>query len=107
MATTKRLAHRAGIGERYNADWAAIVLGVGLGLTVAIEIESMSASDWHGVYPTITSISRLAALVGSYFALVGLVLVARIAWIERSVGHDRLVRWHRKLGPWSDRKSVV
>lgn len=101
MTTTKRLAHRAGIGERYNADWAAIVLGVGLGLTVAIEIESMSASDWHGVYPTITSISRLAALVGSYFALVGLVLVARIAWIERSVGHDRLVRWHRKLGPWS------
>ena len=101
MATTKRLAHRAGIGERYNADWAAIVLGVGLGLTVAIEIESMSASDWHGVYPTITSISRLAALVGSYFALVGLVLVARIPWIERSVGHDRLVRWHRKLGPWS------
>jgi predicted ferric reductase len=101
MTTTKRLAHRAGIGERYNADWAAIVLGVGLGLTVAIEIESMSASDWHGVYPTITSISRLAALVGSYFALVGLVLVARIPWIERSVGHDRLVRWHRKLGPWS------
>ncbi len=101
MTTSKRLAHRAGIGERYNADWAAIVLGVGLGLTVAIEIESMSASDWHGVYPTITSISRLAALVGSYFALVGLVLVARIPWIERSVGHDRLVRWHRKLGPWS------
>jgi len=101
MTTSKRLARRAGIGERYNADWAAIVLGVGLGLTVAIEIESMSASDWHGVYPTITSISRLAALVGSYFALVGLVLVARIPWIERSVGHDRLVRWHRKLGPWS------
>jgi predicted ferric reductase len=100
-AKLAKLAHRPGIGERYNADWAAIVLGVGLGLTVALEIESMSNSDWSGVYPTITSISRLAALIGSYFALVGLVLVSRIPWIERSVGHDRLVRWHRKLGPWS------
>jgi len=101
MNATKRLPHRPGIGQRHNADWAAIALGVGLGLTVALEIETMSHSDWSGVYPTITSISRLAALIGSYFSLVGLVLVARIPWIERSVGHDRLVRWHRKLGPWS------
>jgi len=95
------LPRHEGIGQRYNADWAAILLGAGLGLTIALEVESMSASDWHGVYPVITSLSRIAALVGSYFALVGLVLVARIPWIERSVGHDRLVRWHRKLGPWS------
>ena len=45
--------------------------------------------------------SRLSALVGTYFALVGLVMVSRIAWIEKAVGHDRLVLWHRKLGPYS------
>jgi hypothetical protein len=28
-------------------------------------------------------------------------LVARIPIVERGVGHDRLVKWHRKLGPWS------
>jgi hypothetical protein len=28
-------------------------------------------------------------------------LVARIPIVERGVGHDRLVTWHRKLGPWS------
>ena len=89
------------IGKRHNADWASILLGIGLGLTIAIELESTSRSDWNSVYPTITSISRVAALVGSYFALVGLVFIARIPWIERSVGHDRLVKWHRKLGPWS------
>ena len=28
-------------------------------------------------------------------------MVARIPWVERGVGHDRLVIWHPKLGPWS------
>ena len=47
------------------------------------------------------TVSRLAALVGSYFSIVGIFLVARIPIVERGVGHDRLVTWHRKLGPWS------
>ena len=98
---TKRRNRDLGIGHRINADWASILLGLGLGLTLALEIDTMTSGDWSGVYPSITSISRLAALAGSYFALVGLVFVARIPWIERSVGHDKLVKWHRKLGPWS------
>jgi hypothetical protein len=91
----------ASVGKRHNADWASIILGLGLGLTAALYIESTSHSDWSGVYPIITSISRICALLGSYFALVGLVLVSRISFIERSIGHDRLVIWHRKLGPYS------
>jgi len=89
------------IGKRANADWASLVLGLGLGLTAAIFIETTTRNDWNGVYAIITSLSRIAALSGSYFALVGLVLVSRISWVERSVGHDRLVIWHRKLGPYS------
>jgi predicted ferric reductase len=89
------------IGKRANADWASLVLGLGLGITAAISIETTTRSDWNGVYAIITSLSRIAALSGSYFALVGLVLVSRISWVERSVGHDRLVIWHRKLGPYS------
>jgi len=98
---TKRKSRNAGIGHRLNADWASILMGLGLGFTLALELDSMTSGDWAGVYSSITSISRLGALTGSYFALVGLVFVARIPWIEKSVGHDKLVRWHRKLGPWS------
>lgn len=30
---------------------------------------------------------------------MGIFLIAQIPWVERGVGHDRLVIWHRKLGP--------
>ena len=89
------------IGKSWNADWASIALGIGLGLTSAIYLETTTASDWNSVYSIVISLSRIAALIGSYLALVGLVLVARVPWIEKSVGHDRLVIWHRKLGPYS------
>jgi len=46
------------------------------------------------------AVGRVSGLVGSYLMLIMLVLVARVPWIERSVGQDRLVRWHRTLGGW-------
>ena len=84
-----------------GVDWAAWLLGVGLGFTLALQATTMRASDINSVYSVIASISRLAALTGTYFAIVGIFFVARIPAVERGVGHDRLVAWHRKLGPWS------
>jgi predicted ferric reductase len=84
-----------------GVDWAAWLLGIGLGFTLALEVTTLSKSDISSVYAVVASVSRLAALTGSYFAVIGIFLVARIPWVERGVGHDRLVTWHRKLGPWS------
>ena len=86
---------------KFYADWASLLLGTGLGITVAIYLQNTTARDWTWPYPTIISLSRICAMVGTYLALVGLVMVSRISWIEKSVGHDRLVLWHRKLGPYS------
>jgi predicted ferric reductase len=84
-----------------GTDWAALLLGGGLGLTLALQLTTVRKSDFMTVYANIASLSRLLALVGTYFALIGILLVARIPWVESGVGHDRLVTWHRKLGPWS------
>ncbi|NBS61725.1 MAG: hypothetical protein EBT26_06780, partial [Microbacteriaceae bacterium] len=84
-----------------GTDWAALALGAGLGLTLALQLTTVRLSDFNTFYSLVVSVSRLAALVGTYFAVVGMFLIARIPWVERGVGHDRLVTWHRKLGPWS------
>lgn len=97
MVMSRRVRHARTAG----VDWAALIMGLGLGLTIAIELTTLRKSDISSVYASITVVSRLCALVGTYFALVGIMLVARIPWVERGVGHDRLVTWHRKLGPYS------
>jgi predicted ferric reductase len=84
-----------------GTDWAALMVGGGLGLTLALQMTTVRANDFNTFYAVVVSISRLTALVGTYFAVIGIFLVARIPWVERGVGHDRLVTWHRKLGPWS------
>ena len=47
-----------------------------------------------------TAVGRLTGMVGTYLLLVTVLLVGRIPAVERAVGQDRLVVWHRRLGPW-------
>ena len=81
-------------GSGAGVDWAALIAGLGLGLTVAMQVTTMTYSDISSPYAVVTSFSRLCALVGTYFAVLGIFLIARIPFVERGVGHDRLVTWH-------------
>jgi predicted ferric reductase len=97
MSNASTIKYSSGAG----VDWAALIAGLGLGLTVAMQVTTMTFTDISSVYALITSFSRLCALVGTYFAILGIFLIARIPFVERGVGHDRLVTWHRKLAPYS------
>lgn len=97
MSNASTIKYSSGAG----VDWAALLAGLGLGLTVAMQVTTMTRTDISSVYALITSFSRLCALVGTYFAILGIFLIARIPFVERGVGHDRLVTWHRKLAPYS------
>jgi predicted ferric reductase len=87
--------------KRRVTDQVTLITGIGLGFTIAIQITSLTATDFSGVYSIITLISRFCALVGSYLAIIGILMIARIPWIEQAVGHDRLVTWHRKSAPYA------
>ncbi len=81
---------------------AALALaGAGLGITLGLHI--VGRTDWmeglHG--QLLNELGRLAALVGTYGSLLVLLLAARIPWLERAVGQDRLLAWHRRIAPWS------
>lgn len=45
-----------------------------------------------------TSLGRLTGLEGAYLALVQIVLLLRMPWLEQLVGFDHLTRWHRVNG---------
>ncbi len=45
-----------------------------------------------------TSLGRITGLLASDLLLIQLLTMARIPWFERSIGRDRLTRWHRWVG---------
>jgi predicted ferric reductase len=87
--------------KRLVIDQATLITGIGLGFTVSIQIITLTAHDFSSVYSITTMLSRFFALIGSYLAIIGLLLIARIPWIEKALGHDRLVTWHRKSAPYA------
>ncbi|HEU0242636.1 MAG TPA: ferric reductase-like transmembrane domain-containing protein, partial [Candidatus Limnocylindrales bacterium] len=46
----------------------------------------------------LTAIGQLAGLLGTWLALVQLVLMGRSPWLDEAFGMDRLAWWHRWLG---------
>ena len=46
----------------------------------------------------VVAVGRVTGLLGAYLALVTLLLMARVPWLERGVGLVRLSTWHRYAG---------
>ncbi len=60
----------------------------------------MTVGSLHAPGGIATALGRMTGLVGTYLMLIEIALIARLPWLERAVGQDRLVGWHRRLGPW-------
>lgn len=88
-------------------DACAALAGIGFGAVVA----SVVTNESHGALVApgglLTAVGRLAAFTGTYLMLIMVVLVARLPWLERSVGQDQLIRWHRKIAPWAISLIIV
>ena len=87
--------------KRAIGDQAFLITGLGLGFTLTVQITTLTSGDFADIYAVITTISRFFALTGSYLSIIGLLLIARIPWVENALGHDRLVVWHRKAMPYA------
>jgi predicted ferric reductase len=81
-------------------DLFATLAGLGLGVTIALVIAGETSGSLAAPGGWLIAGGRLAGFTGAYLMLVMVVLIARLPVLERSVGQDRLVRWHRRLGPW-------
>ncbi|MBW4079462.1 MAG: hypothetical protein HIU84_13345 [Acidobacteria bacterium] len=105
---TASLGRRAGPAPiPWVADTLALVAGVGFGVVIALAISSESQSLLSSPGGWFDAVARVAALTGTYLMLVMIVLIARLPWLERTVGQDRLVKWHRRIGGWPIALIVV
>ena len=94
---SRRLPRR---GRPVVVDLLAGAAGLGLGVTIALGI---GAQSWQSVSTPaglLTAAGRMAGLLSGYAMIVTVALSARIGPLERAIGQDRLIRWHRRLGPY-------
>jgi ferredoxin-NADP reductase/DMSO/TMAO reductase YedYZ heme-binding membrane subunit len=96
VATRRRPARQRPV----VVDVLAGLTGLGLGATIALGVLGESSRSLSADGGLATAAGRLTGLVAAYAMVVVVLLVARVAPLERAIGQDRLVRWHRKLGPW-------
>jgi predicted ferric reductase len=92
----RRLAPR----RPFVVDALAGLAGLGLGITLALGVTAESAGSLRADGGIATALGRIAGLGAAYAMVVVVVLIARFPPLERAIGQDRLVRWHRRLGPW-------
>jgi predicted ferric reductase len=81
-------------------DVLAAAAGIGLGITIGLAVTAESTGSLTSAGGAATALGRLTGLLAAYAMIIVVLLVARVPPLERAVGQDRLVAWHRKLGPW-------
>ncbi len=93
-------ARRPWHGER-SVDLAAALGGLGLGMVIAFGVTAQSWRSLNAPGGWVTAGGRMAGLTGAYLLLLTVLLAGRIPIVERVLGHDSLIRWHRRIAPWA------
>ena len=78
-----------------------VVIGVGVYWCVIWAqggADGASGFKWQNETQVFLNLGRITALQSGYLALVEVLLLARLPFVERAVGFDRLTNWHRWNG---------
>jgi predicted ferric reductase len=99
---TRTVRPPAGVRARPSRSWWPDLIGAisafSVVIVVALWVRGRGLQDLGGPWTAATSIGRLTGLVSADLLLVQVLLMARVPWIERTYGQDRLARWHRLTG---------
>lgn len=89
-AARARAADHAWVVEMITAVNAVVILGMW--------VRHGGVDAAHGPGGIATAAGQITGLLGTYSVLLQLLLMARLPWLERYVGLDRLAVWHRWNG---------
>ncbi len=81
----------------YPSDIAVVLAAIGL-LVFGMWVVHGGLDGLGTPAGLLSGLGQVAALIGTYLALVQIVLMARVPWIDHVVGSDKLMAWHRWLG---------
>jgi predicted ferric reductase len=73
--------------------WLVVVINAGV--IVWLWYRNGGISSVHGLGDLWTTIGRITGLLGAYFLLIQVLLLARLPWLT---GFDRMTVWHRRNG---------
>ncbi|WP_426997349.1 ferredoxin reductase family protein [Pseudarthrobacter sp. N5] len=82
----------------FRADLLTVAAWASLSAAVALWMADGGASGFSSLAGSLTAVGIIAGLAGMDLVLLMLLLAARIPVIDRTVGHDRALEFHRKLG---------
>ena len=95
---TKGAATRRRVPSTIPLWLTGLVLAANVALIVWLWWDGGNVTHVRTTGDLLVSIARLTGLLGAFSALLQVLLLARIPWIERPVGFDRLTVWHRWNG---------
>ena len=81
-----------------NATDIIVLVAINGLLVVGMWIRHGGLDSLGSASAKLTAAGQITALVGTYAALVQILLMARSPWLERRFGMDGLAEWHRWLG---------
>ena len=79
---------------------AVAIVAVGFGVTTGLAFTATSRHQLAAPGGVDMFLGNLTGLAGTYLALVMVLLVSRIPFVERVLGQDGLLAWHRRIAPW-------
>ncbi|HSO94162.1 MAG TPA: ferric reductase-like transmembrane domain-containing protein, partial [Candidatus Dormibacteraeota bacterium] len=98
MGTIASRRQATASGFRFNATDVIVVVAINAALVIAMWVRHGGLTQLASSSAKFTAAGQITALVGTYFALVQVLLMARSPWLERRFGMDGLAQWHHWLG---------
>lgn len=99
-STRPRVVGQSSVPAPWQVTVASALLGLGLGATLATAFVNETATQLRAPGGALMFAGGAAGLAGTYLALVMVLLVSRVPFVERVIGQDGLLRWHKRLAPW-------
>jgi predicted ferric reductase len=94
MTATDQRRARTGVPARTKALW---VVGAVVAVNLLI-VETLFITSGASTKNSTLTVAKFFGLHAALTLMLQLVLIARLPWLERRVGMDRLTTWHRWVG---------